>query len=257
MSLENMGLPGVALAKTGAVILAAGKGTRLGCTDIPKVMLEIGGKPIVSYIVETLKNLGFNKEQIVLVVGFQKEKVKEYFGDSVTYADQEEQLGTAHAAYTGMKGLPESIESVLVLGGDDSAFYTVETLEKFINNHLENRNTLSLLTTEPENYKAMGRVVRNENEEFVGVLEKEQLVDDQKGIKEVSTGTYIFDRQWFENIFPNMGVIEGVGEYGLPKAIEMAREEGKKIKAIKLDDNSEWFGINTLEELEEANERKK
>ena len=242
--------------KIGVVILAAGKGTRLNCTDKPKVMLGIGGRPIVSYVVETLFEARFSKEQVVLVVGFESEKVKEYFGDTVTYAKQIEQLGTAHATYVGMEKLPEGIENVLVLGGDDSAFYSKETLLNFINKHVENNATLSLLTSEVENPESLGRVIRNNNDEFEKVLEKEQLDDEQKKITEISTGTFCFDKKWFEEIFPNMKQIDGLGELGLPKAVEMAAEAGEKIQAIKLKNNSEWFGINTLDELKKADEKK-
>ncbi len=239
--------------KIGALVLAAGKGTRLGCTDKPKVMLEIGDKPIVSYIVETLFDVGFTKEQIILVVGFEKQVVKDFFGDSISYADQDEQLGTAHAAYIGMNNFSENIETVLVIGGDDSAFYSKDTLENFIKEHLKNEATISLLTVEPDNFESMGRVIRDDEGNFVQVLEKEQLDDNQKKIKETSTGTYCFDRSWFEDIFPSMGSIEGLGEYGLPSTVEIAIGQGKKVQAIKLQNNKEWFGINTPEELEQAN----
>jgi len=240
----------------GVVILAAGKGTRLGCTDKPKVMLGIGGKPIVSYIVETLQNIGFTKEQIVLVVGFEKEKVKEYFGDKVTYAEQAEQLGTAHAAYVGMQVLSEDVEHVLVLGGDDSAFYKSETLKDFVEKHIENGTKLSLLTVKVENPESLGRVIRDESSEFVEVLEKEQISKSQKQINEISTGTFVLDREWFESIFPNMKQIDGLGELGLPKAVEMAKNRGEKIQAIELKNPNEWFGINTPEELTQAHKRK-
>jgi len=236
----------------GLVILAAGKGTRLNCVDKPKVMLEIGGKPIVSYVVETLFKAGFIKEQIVLVVGFQKQKVKDYFGDRVVYADQDEQLGTAHATFVGMQSLSEDVQNVLVIGGDDSAFYTEKTLSNFISRHIEEDATLSLLTAEPENFEAMGRVIRNEGGDFTKVLEKEQLITEQKKIKEISTGTYCFNKKWFETIFHEMKEIEGLGELGLNRAVEMAFDTKEKIQAIKLKNNSEWRGINTVKELEDA-----
>jgi len=166
----------VNLNNVGVVILAAGKGTRLNCTDRPKVMLEIGGKPIVSYIVNTLEKMGLSKEQIVLVVGFKKEIVEDYFGDKVSYAEQTELLGTAHAAFTGIKKLPENIENVLVLAGDDSAFYTAETLEKFMSNHILGGNKVSLLTAKVENPFQLGRIVRHENGD-VEIIEKEYLTE--------------------------------------------------------------------------------
>ena len=242
------------LSKIGVVILAAGKGTRLNCTDKPKVMLDIGGRPIVSYIVETLKQIGFTKEQICLVVGFEKEKIIDCFKNEVSYAVQEEQLGTGHAAYTGMVALPKNIEQVLVMGGDDGAFYKKETLENLISQHLENNCVLTLLTAQLLNPGSFGRVVHDAG--MVMVVEKEYLTEEQKNTKEVNTGTYIFDRQWFEDMFPRMPKMKKLGEYGMNPAITMAQEEGRKIQVIKLVDNNEWHGINTLEELELADKLK-
>lgn len=241
--------------KIGIVILSAGKGTRLGCTDIPKVMLEIGGKPIVSHVVEQLESLGLSSEQICLVVGFCKEKVMEHFGDRVSFAHQTELKGTAHAAYTGMTTLPKSIEHVLVMGGDDSAFYTAQTLEKLIAAHIENEAKLTLLTAVVENCAALGRIVRDQNGK-IEIIEKEYLTEEQKLIKEISTGTFVFDRKWFEEMFPSMPMLKKLGEYGLPTALAVARENNLKHQVIALEDSGEWFGVNTPEELAEARRRK-
>jgi bifunctional N-acetylglucosamine-1-phosphate-uridyltransferase/glucosamine-1-phosphate-acetyltransferase GlmU-like protein len=238
----------------GAVILAAGRGTRLGCVDKPKVMLEIGGKPIVSYIIETFLKGGFNREQIVLVVGFCAEKIKEYFGDKVLYAMQTEQRGTADAAYVGMKELPKKIKHVLVLGGDDSAFYTFQTLQSLIENHLKSDCKLTLLSAEIQNPGGAGRIARTEK--GIEIIEKEYLTEEQKRIKEISTGTFVFDREWFESIFPKMPQLRKLGEYGLPTALATAREQAVKYQVIKLENSDEWRGVNTPEELEEANNRK-
>lgn len=240
-------------SKLGAVVLAAGKGTRLGCVDSPKVMLEIGGRPIVSYTVETLFEIGFTHDKICLVVGFQKEKVKEYFGDKVVYADQTEQLGTAHAAYTGIRALPTEVEEVLVLGGDDSAFYQPGTLYEFMDEHLKSGAVLSMLSAEVEN-PTVGRIVRGEK--GIEVVEKEYLTDEQKKIKEISTGTYCINRKWFEEVFPQMPQLRKLGEWGLPTALALARESGQKFIVKKLRDSREWFGVNTPEELQLANELK-
>ncbi|MCX6780074.1 MAG: sugar phosphate nucleotidyltransferase, partial [Candidatus Magasanikbacteria bacterium] len=218
----------VNLSKVGVVIMSAGKGTRLNCTDKPKVMLHIGGKPIVSYAVFTLQELGFKSGQISLVVGFKKEQIQEYFKDSVIYGMQEEQLGTAHAAYVGMKSLPPDIEQVLVMGGDDGAFYMSSTLENLIDQHLKNECTVTLLSAVVSDPASFGRVVRSE--EGIKVLEKEYLAEEQKNINEVSTGTYIFDRAWYENMFPHMPKLTKLGEYGMNLSLVMAQEENKKVQ---------------------------
>ncbi len=235
----------------GAVILAAGRGKRLGCTDIPKVMVDLGGKPIVEYVIEKLESLGFAKDHISLVVGFQKEKVKEYFDGRVVYAHQDEQLGTAHAAFRGMKELPVEVEQVIVIGGDDSAFYTAETLERFVSEHVQAGVTLSLLTAEVEDPSLYGRIVRHENG-GIEIIEKEYVTEEQSHLKEISTGTFCFDRRWYEENFPHMPPLRKLGEYGLPTALAMAREQGVPHQVVKLEDSSEWFGINTPEELEEG-----
>ena len=242
--------------KIGVLILAAGKGTRLGCGDRPKVMMEIGGKPILSYIIQTLAEAGFEKNQIALVVGFQKEKVMEYFGKDFIYAYQEQQLGTAHAAWTGMQSLPKNLEQVLIMNGDDSAFYSTEVLQDFIKKHSDNEATLSVLTAEVGDSAQLGRVIRDSDGNFIKVLEKEELNEEEKKIKEINTGTYLVDRKWFENIFPKMSAVSGLGEYGMNTTVKMAVQDKKKVLAIPIQDDDRWFGINNQEELEKANQRK-
>jgi bifunctional UDP-N-acetylglucosamine pyrophosphorylase/glucosamine-1-phosphate N-acetyltransferase len=234
--------------------LSAGKGTRLNCIDKPKVMLEIGGQPIISYVVNTLNEIGLTARQISLVVGFKKEIIENFFQNKVSYVVQGELLGTAHAAYLGIKSLPSEIEQVLVLGGDDSAFYKSETLLNLVEEHLNNHCILTLLSAEVENPYQLGRIVRTEAK--IEIIEKEYLTEEQKQINEISTGTFVFDRKWFEEIFIRMPKLRKLGEYGLPTALAMARDEGKKFQVIKLTDSNQWHGVNTLEELEIADKLK-
>ncbi|NCO05228.1 MAG: NTP transferase domain-containing protein [Candidatus Magasanikbacteria bacterium] len=249
-------IPKNIVEKTAVVILAAGKGTRLGCTDIPKVMKLLAGKPIVSYVVETLTDMGFTNEHICLVVGFKKEKVTEYFKDRVSYAHQEEQKGTAHAAYTGMKELPKHIDTILVIQGDDSAFYSPETINRFIQEHCDSHAKLSLLSIDVDNPDQLGRIIRHENGD-IEVIEKEYITEEQKKIKEISTGTFCFNREWFEHMYPTMPQLRKLGEYALPTALAMARDQGVKWQVIKIENGHEWFGINTPEQLEQAEQMKK
>lgn len=240
--------------KIAVVILAAGHGTRMK-SDLPKVMHQLGGKPIVEYIVDQLELLEFSPEQIMLVVGYQKEIVQEYFGNRVSYAVQEERNGTAHAAAVGMQALPASVETVLVIGGDDSAFYHADTLRSFISAHGDAGCVLSLLSVEVEDNAQYGRIVRHEDGSIT-IVEKESVTPDIADVKEVSTGTFCFDKAWFEDVFPTIEKLETLGEYGLPTVFGNAVASGESYQVIPLNDSSEWFGINTTEELAEANRRK-
>lgn len=248
-------------SNVGVVILAAGRGTRLGSTDKPKVMLEIGSKPIVSYIVDTLFALGFNKEQVVLVVGFCKETVQSYFGGRVSYAVQEEQLGTAHAAYIGMQALPSNIEYVLVINGDDSAFYKPATLKGFVNASLNNPAEATVLTAESNN-PDVGRIVITDKgqQRLVTIVEKEDLTEEQRSIRTISTGTFFIIKQWFLDNFSRIKKLKGLGELGLNSVFDLQNETGYPIRSFGLGyfqaNDDEWFGINTTAELAEANERK-
>ena len=243
------------LDNVGVVVLAAGRGSRLNCVDKPKVMCEIGGRPIVGYIIDVLKKCGFIKENIYLVVGFHKEKVEEYFGEEVSYVEQEELKGTAHAAFVGMKKLPHNVETVLVINGDDSAFYSEAAILDFLEQHKKSKTTVSVLSVELDDPSLYGRIVKHASGR-VEIIEKECLTDEQKKVHEISTGTFCFNRSWFERMFPSMPLLRKLGEYGLPAALAMANNEGQNAQVIQLKDNSEWFGVNTPAELAEANRRK-
>lgn len=242
---------------TGIVILAAGKGKRLGCADIPKVLCELNDRPIVSYILDELEKGGVKKNKISIVVGFGREKVMERLGNEYLYALQEELLGTAHAAKTGEKVLPEKFDNFLILNGDDSAFYRFESLAGFVSKHAKNRNDITLLTCEKEDPLGLGRVIRDEQGKVIAIREKENMIPGDENIKEISTGTFCFRRDWFNKIYPTLDPIHKLGEYGLPSFVEKSLETGAKFEAIKLENSCEWFGINTLEQLAEANKRKK
>lgn len=242
-------------AEVGVVILAAGKGKRLNSIDIPKVMTTLNDRPMIDYTVETLEQAGFLPKQICVVVGFHKEKVMEYLGGRVNYAVQEELLGTAHAAYTGMKVLPIEIKHVLVIGGDDSAFYRTETVTHLIEAHLIHKNTITLLSAQLSQPPLVGRVVRH-SDGRVEIIEKEYLTDEQREISEVSTGTFVFERTWFEEIFPIMPKLRKLDEYGLPTALALAQAAKEKFEVVSLKNSDEWLGVNTPEELAVARQRK-
>lgn len=241
--------------KIGAVVLAAGEGKRLKHPELPKVMAPIGGKPILAYILSRLKSQLFDlpKDHIIVVVGYRKEKIFEYFKDEFVYAEQGERQGTAHAALIGIAQLPSNVKTVLIVNGDDSAFYSYEILQSLISEHLRNKSKVTLLSTEAKNPDGLGRVVRG-----VGgarVVEKENLKSDEEKIKEISTGTYVVDREWFERIYDKLPKIAGLGEYGMPAVLDEAIKSNVNCE-IMFWRFAEWFGINTPEELAEADRRK-
>lgn len=245
------------LKNFGVVILAAGQGKRLNCAELPKVLYKIGGCSIISYILEELGKNGIEKSQIVLVVGFKAELVEKTIGLGYIYALQAERLGTAHAAMTGESAMPANFKDFLVLNGDDSAFYKFNSLKELMVLHLTNDNDMSILTCQPDDPQGLGRVVRGDDGRVVTVVEKENLTPGMKLLKEINTNTFCFKRGWFKKHYLNLKLVPGLGEYGINTFVEEATQSGAKFNAIILKDSNEWFGINTLEQLAEADRRKR
>lgn len=245
------------LKNFGVVILAAGHGKRLNCADLPKVLHEINERPIIGYVLEELGRGGLPKNQICLVVGFKEELVKEKIGPGYIYASQAERLGTAHAALTGAKELPNDFDNFLVLNGDDTAFYKFKSLAEFMRFHLTDKNDISMLTCESADPRGLGRVVRSAGGEVIKIVEKENMTPELDQIKEINTGAFCFKRGWFESHYSNLKLIKGLGEYGLPSFVEVALSNKSKFAAIKLENSDEWFGVNTPEQLAEADRRKR
>jgi len=245
------------LKKFGVVILAAGHGKRLNCADLPKVLYKINGQPIISYILEELGRGGLSKNQICLVVGFMEDLVKEKIGSGYIYASQTERLGTAHAALTGAKALPEKFDNFIVINGDDSAFYEFNLLADLMEFHLFKNNKITILTCEPEDPQGLGRVIRGEDGRVIKIVEKENMTPELEKYREINTNTFCFNRSWFFEHYPNLKPIHGLGEYGLPSFVEEALKNEYRLGAVKMKNSNQWFGINTPEQLAEADRRKR
>lgn len=234
-----------------SIVLAAGKGTRFaGGTPSPKpkVLYEIGGRPMISYSLDLLKKLGLG--EIIIVVGHQAEKVKELAGAGFKFALQDKRLGTGHAAKVGLAQVSSKAETVMVLNGDDSAFYKEETLKKVVEKHFSEANTITFITLEPTDPTGLGRIIR-ENGQVVEIVEEKDATEQQKKIKEINDGVYVFGRSWLERNLPSIKK-SPVGEYYLVDLIRLAVSQGEKVEAFKLSDPSEWRGVNTPEELKAA-----
>ncbi|MFH0857531.1 MAG: hypothetical protein V1848_02160, partial [Candidatus Magasanikbacteria bacterium] len=134
-------------------------------------------------------------------------------------------------------------------------FYTEKSLMKLLKTHEENGDTLTLLSAEVKDPAGLGRVIHHPNGDFQ-VIEKEYLTPEQETIHEISTGTFVFKRNWFENMFPTMPKLQKLGEYGLPTTLTLVKDEKLSYHVVCLEDGNEFFGVNTLEQLEEARKRK-
>jgi bifunctional UDP-N-acetylglucosamine pyrophosphorylase/glucosamine-1-phosphate N-acetyltransferase len=189
--------------------------------------------------------------KIVIVVGYGAQKVKRALGDSCTYAFQKEQLGTGHALKCGLEEVGESFKSILVVYGDDSSFYRPETIKEFLNEYLEEKPVLSFIVLEKEDPTGLGRVVRDKQGQVRAIVEEREADQNQKGIKEVNDGCYVFNLDWLKS---NLHKIErsASGEYYVTDLVKIALSEGDKVGVFKLSNSEEWVGVNTPEQLKTA-----
>lgn len=228
-----------------AIVLAAGKGTRLNCKNIPKVMLPIAGIPMIDFCLDNLKKAGFSKP--VVVVGFRAEKIKEHLNDKVVYAYQTKRLGTAHAVLAAEGKIPRNVEDVLVVMGDDSAFYNPNNINDLIALHRQKSPSITMLTVHKAEPKGLGRVIRDETQHVMGIVEEKLATPAQKKIKEINAACYVFKTSF---LWPALKKVKRnpTGEYFLTDLIEIANREGRRVIAHKIS-SAQWKGINTPEQL--------
>jgi bifunctional UDP-N-acetylglucosamine pyrophosphorylase/glucosamine-1-phosphate N-acetyltransferase len=238
------------------IILAAGKGTRLNNGEPStksKVMYEIADRPMIGYTRDLAVDL--KASEIVFVVGYQHEIVEKYLGADFIYAVQEPQLGTGQALKVGLDKIKSDTGYLLVLQGDDSAFYQVSTIRNFIDEVKNKLAVCGLITCELDNPENFGRIIRDDNGFVSAIIEKIESTSEQINIKEINCGTYCFDIAWLKNNINKLQKHEPKGEYFLTDLIKIATDQKVKVVAFKLKDNSEWVGVNTPEQLKFADEK--
>lgn len=238
---------------TQIIILAAGKGTRMGHSELPKVLVPLANKPIIFHLLEEIKKLDESIRPII-VVGYKYQLVQSMLGPNYVYAFQEGQFGTAHALAAGLT--KATAENVLVLYGD-KPFIKSKSLIQLIEQHTLNNSMFSMLTMIAPNFENVfatfygdGRIIRNKNGKFIAVRELVDVTDEEKQIKETNPGFYIFNRSWLEQ---NINQIQKNihGEYFLTDLVEIAIKSEVKITTVT-SEPYEVYGINTLAQLQQA-----
>lgn len=239
-------------SKTAIVILAAGLGKRMQ-SGTPKVLHLLGNEPIIIKSLKVIKQA--KPDQIIVVVGHKAHLVRSALkGENVDFATQANQLGTANAAESAMVKVKDDIGNVVVINGDDSAFYTPQIIKEFINYHLRHENALTFASAVVDNPTGLGRVLRK-NGKPTAIIEEKEATKKQKNIHEINCGLYIFNIDWLTSNIKSVKKSAVSGEYYLVDLIAIASRQKAKVDSFKLQNPRFWQGINSKEELEAANLR--
>ncbi|MGA9467642.1 MAG: bifunctional UDP-N-acetylglucosamine diphosphorylase/glucosamine-1-phosphate N-acetyltransferase GlmU [Exiguobacterium marinum] len=231
-----------------AVILAAGKGTRMK-SKLYKVLHPVLGKPMVEHVVDQLDQIGVSRQ--IVIVGHGAEAVQDTLGTRVEYAVQEQQLGTGHAVQMAEAELAGKSGATLVVCGD-TPLLTAETLEALLAHHEAQQAKVTVLTAIADDATGYGRVIRGEDGNVTKVVEHKDASETELAINEINTGTYVFDNELLFDALKRVGNNNAQGEYYLPDVIAIAKESGEVVAAHTAPTFDETIGVNDRVALSQA-----
>ena len=233
-----------------AVVLAAGKGTRLASelSDVPKVMRLANGRPLLEYVLESIDFVG--RGQVILVVGYKREKVLAAFPDCRCVV-QEPQLGTGHAAACAAPLLEGFSGDVLICYGD-MPLLRRETYEALYAQHQAQGNDCTVLSGRYEEELAYGRIVRDADGRFLRIVEQRDCDEREREIREYNSGVYVFKAPALLRALRGLNCDNAQGEYYLTDAPAIIRESGGKVGLCERRLGDELIGVNTPEQLRQV-----
>lgn len=238
---------GLIIMRFAAVILAAGKGTRMS-SDLPKVLHTINDKPLISHIIDTVNSAA--AKRICVVVGYRAELVERSCeGERVEFVHQEPQLGTGHAVMQCKPALRDFEGTILVLNGDVPCL-RAGTIRTFIRAHHDAGASATVLTAVMKNPAGYGRIVRDSAGSLLKIVEQKDASGEEQRIDEVNTGLFCFDKEALFSALAGIDQDNAQNEYYLTDVIAIMKNAGLDVRAHLIDDPMEVAGINTDSELE-------
>ena len=234
-----------------AVILAAGKGTRMQSETTPKVLHQIMGKTLLGYVLDNVKN--FVSEEYV-IVGHHAQEVENFVKSNYENAKtvlQSPQLGTGHAVSMVCPDLQNYDGLVLILCGD-TPLVQEETLKKFVEYHKSQNSDITVMSTLFDNPTGYGRIIREQDNSLQCIVEEKDANPEQKAVKEVNAGIYCLNWGKIKDAFGQLKSNNAQGEYYLTDIISWGKTKALKVNAYILENSDEIYGINSRLNLAQA-----
>ena len=232
-----------------AVILAAGKGTRMKSARA-KVLHPALGVPMLEHVVRALQAAGAGR--VVVVVGHQAEAVEAAFaGRGLEFVRQEPPLGTGHALQVAGPSLGTGAGTVVVVNGD-LPLLRPQTLLALLDAHRRSGDAATLLTVELPDAGAYGRVLRDGDGSVRAIVEAKDASAEERAVREINAGLYAFERGALLPALARLQPQNAQGEYYLTDVVALLRGSGRRVGAVKAEDPGEALGVNNVEELAET-----
>jgi len=234
-----------AIRELAAVVLAAGQGTRMRSRR-PKVLHELGGRPMLAFPLAAAAQLGARRQ--LVVIGFGADAVRERFAGQAEFVVQAEQRGTGHAVQLCRGALADFEGDVLILYGD-TPLLGDETLRRMAEHKADTGADLVLLSAHVE---VPGIVVRDAAGAVARVVEATDATPEELAIRERNTGVYLVDAGLLWKLLERLDDDNAQGELYLTQVVELAVADGLRVEALLLPDAAEALGVNTRAELATA-----
>jgi bifunctional UDP-N-acetylglucosamine pyrophosphorylase/glucosamine-1-phosphate N-acetyltransferase len=233
--------------RSAAIILAAGKSTRMK-TDLPKVMHEVCGRPMLAYVLDACREAGI--AELCVVVGFGKQMVMDAFRGQagVRFIEQQGQKGTGHAVLVCAEALSGFVSDVVVIAGDMPTV-RAETLRRLLDSHQAGGAAASIATTILGDPTGYGRIIRGADGRFERIVEHRDCNAEQLKIHEVNPSYYCFDGRALFEALPRIRPDNAKGEYYLTDVLAILRETGRTVLASVSVPAEDAVGINSRGEL--------
>jgi UDP-N-acetylglucosamine diphosphorylase/glucosamine-1-phosphate N-acetyltransferase len=229
--------------------MAAGKGTRMK-SELPKVLHEIAGKPLLLHVLETASKL--KPAKVVVILGHGRELVSQVIVNSgVIFAVQDPPLGTGHAVMQAEAALSGFRGDVVILSGD-VPLLTEDSLLRLVAHHHRTQAAITVASTKTPNPFGYGRIVRDQHGRFLKIVEEKDATDREREIDEINSGIYCVRCQALFSALHRTSNKNAKGEYYLTDVISILREDGEVVEAVRIADFAEVQGINTQEDLNAA-----
>jgi len=230
-----------------SIILAAGQGTRMR-SKLPKVIHPIVGRPMVWHAIKAVQ--GLTDLPPILVVGYRADIVKSAVGDGVSYAIQDEQLGTGHAVASAKSALEGKADTILVTFAD-MPLLRQESIAELIALHRRSDSPVTMTSFRGDEAQGFGRVIRNADGHVTAIVEEAVATEEQLAVREYNLSAYCFDADWLWQALTRIP-ISPKGEYYLTDVVALAVEDGYSVNCLLLQDPEEAIGPNDRVQLAAA-----